>query len=105
VTQAQHDHSGSTAIRHGDHVDYLHDGEMHHAGADGVENHSIEVSATNPDECNEVESGGHVHNATCGHETVPHGDHTDYLVDGRLQHQHGDHADDHGPVDVVQTAG
>jgi hypothetical protein len=29
---------------------------------------------------------------------VPHGDHTDYLVDGHLHHPHGDHCDDHGPL-------
>lgn len=34
---------------------------------------------------------------------VPHGDHIDYLVDGRLHHPHDDHCDDHGPVEVVQA--
>jgi hypothetical protein len=29
---------------------------------------------------------------------VPHGDHFDYLVNGRLHHRHGDHCDDHGAV-------
>jgi hypothetical protein len=32
---------------------------------------------------------------------VPHGDHTDYLVEGRLHHQHGNHCDDHGRIDIV----
>jgi hypothetical protein len=32
---------------------------------------------------------------------VPHGDHVDYLVDGHLHHAHGDHCDDHGPVQVA----
>jgi hypothetical protein len=32
---------------------------------------------------------------------VPHGDHFDYLVDGRLHHRHGDHCDDHGPITVL----
>jgi hypothetical protein len=32
---------------------------------------------------------------------VPHGDHVDYLVGGHLHHPHGNHCDDHGPV---QTA-
>jgi hypothetical protein len=32
---------------------------------------------------------------------VPHGDHHDYLIDGRLHHPHGDHCDDHGPVTVL----
>lgn len=38
----------------------------------------------------------HVHGPDCGHEAVTHGDHTDYVVDGRLHHPHGDHCDDHG---------
>jgi hypothetical protein len=32
---------------------------------------------------------------------VPHGDHVDFLVNGRLHYPHGDHCDDHGPVTVV----
>jgi hypothetical protein len=32
---------------------------------------------------------------------VLHGDHTDYIHKGHLHHHHGDHCDDHGPVDVV----
>ncbi|WP_192881783.1 hypothetical protein [Haemophilus haemolyticus] len=44
----------------------------------------------------------HQHGAGCGHEAVPHGDHIDYLVNGRLHHQHGDHCDDHGAVSVVK---
>jgi hypothetical protein len=35
---------------------------------------------------------------------VPHGDHVDYLVNGHLHHAHGDHCDDHGPVEVVAKA-
>jgi hypothetical protein len=27
----------------------------------------------------------------------------DYLVGGHLHHPHGDHCDDHGPVEVVQS--
>lgn len=34
---------------------------------------------------------------------VPHGDHIDYIVDGRLHHPHGDHCDDHGPVEVIKN--
>jgi hypothetical protein len=29
---------------------------------------------------------------------VPHGDHVDYLVNGRLHHPHDGHCDDHGPL-------
>jgi hypothetical protein len=32
---------------------------------------------------------------------VPHGEHTDYLVQGHLHHPHGDHCDDHGPLETV----
>ncbi|EDP59878.1 hypothetical protein AND4_00678 [Vibrio sp. AND4] len=32
---------------------------------------------------------------------MKHGDHIDYIVDGRLHHQHGDHCDDHGPIELV----
>jgi uncharacterized protein (DUF1330 family) len=34
---------------------------------------------------------GHTHGPGCGHEAVPHGDHTDYLVNGRLHHPHSGH--------------
>ncbi len=112
---AHHDHHHGpecehTGVRHGDHVDYLHDGHLHHQRADGtVEEHSIEISATNPDRCTPEHACGchptdHVHGPGCGHEPVPHGDHIDYLVDGHLHHPHGDHCDNHGPIEVVQQA-
>jgi hypothetical protein len=94
-----------TGIRHGDHVDYLHDGHLHHQREDGtVEEHSLDVDAQNPADhapTHEVHEAGHVHGPGCGHERVPHGDHVCYLVDGRLHHPHEDHCDDHGPVEVV----
>jgi hypothetical protein len=34
---------------------------------------------------------------------VPHGDHTDYVVDGHLHHVHKDHCDDHGRMDVAEV--
>ena len=100
---------GHTGIRHDDHVDHLHDGELHHHGAGGVEQHALAVSGRNPAECtpdhdcadHEAE---HTHGSGCGHESVPHGDHVDYLVAGHLHHPHGDHCDDHGPVEVVHRA-
>lgn len=96
---------GHVAIRHGDHVDYLHDGHLHHMHGDHVDEHAIEVGETNPDHCTAGQGhaahAGHVHGPGCGHEAVPHGSHVDYLVDGRLHHPHGDHCDDHGPATVV----
>lgn len=104
-----HDHvhgpgCGHTRVRHDDHEGYLHDGHLHFQTAAGVvEEHVIEVNERNPDVCRPIvdHEPGHVHGPGCGHEPVPHGDHVDYLVDGRLHHVHGDHCDDHGPVDVL----
>ena len=107
-THANHQHvhgndCGHTAIRHGDHIDYIHDGHLHHEHNGHYDEHSLDVTATNPDGCHPVHTcAGHVHGTGCGHEAVPHGDHTDYIVNGRLHHQHGDHCDDHGPVEIVK---
>jgi hypothetical protein len=37
----------------------------------------------------------HVHGEGCGHETVQHGDHVDYLHDGHRHAEHDDHYDEH----------
>src|SRR5579862_988095 len=94
---------GHLAVRHEDHVDYLHEGHLHHPHHDHVDEHVIAVDAEHPDghtspaPCPE----GHAHNKTCGHEQVPHGDHVDYLVEGRLHHPHKDHCDDHGAISTA----
>ncbi|WP_444930773.1 hypothetical protein ACJJIF_03030 [Microbulbifer sp. SSSA002] len=96
---------GHTAIQHGDHVCYLHDGHLHHPHKDHYDEHVLEVSASNPEGCHPIAGGcdsAHTHDENCGHEQVPHGDHIDYLVNGRLHHVHGDHCDDHGPVELVR---
>ncbi|HZC35034.1 MAG TPA: hypothetical protein VE242_05445 [Chthoniobacterales bacterium] len=101
---------GHTAVKHMGHIDYIHDGHLHHpvgsTASAMVEDHVLEVNAANPDRCTpDHKCGGHdtghKHGAGCGHEAVPHGDHVDYLVNGHLHHPHGDHCDDHGPVEVV----
>jgi hypothetical protein len=109
AVHAKHDHQhgpscGHTAIKHEGHIDYLHDGHLHHMGAKGVEEHRLGVTSKNPASCTPGHSCGghgkdHKHGAGCGHEAVPHGDHVDYLVDGHLHHAHGSHCDDHGPVE------
>jgi hypothetical protein len=110
-THGNHTHQhgpgcGHTAVQHGNHVDYLHDGHLHHASGNTVEEHQLPVNNTNPSTCTPSHTcgghaKGHTHGPGCGHEAVPHGDHTDYLVDGHLHHPHGDHCDNHGPVSVV----
>ena len=117
--QGDHPHQhgpgcGHTAVKHGGHVDYLHDGHLHHQEDGKVTEHAIEVSDTNPDGCHPLDEAdpvagdacGHVCGPCCGHEPIPHGDHIDYLViddqgNARLHHPHGDHCDDHGPVDIT----
>lgn len=61
------------------------------------------MSDTNPEEHTPGHEAEHSaeHGPGCGHEPVPHGGHTDYLVEGRLHHPHGDHCDDHGPVELT----
>lgn len=97
---------GHMAIQHEGHVDFLDDGHLQHPHGDHMDEHVIEVSATNPDGCTPRHNCGahektHVHGPGCGHPAVPHGDHVDYLVDGHLHHPHGNHCDDHGPVKVA----
>jgi hypothetical protein len=98
---------GHTGVKHGDHVDYLHDGHLHHMAGGKVEEHVLPVDGSNPAACTPkhdcgAHPTGHVHGPGCGHEPVPHGDHTDYLVDGHLHHPHDGHCDDHGKVNVVK---
>ncbi|MGI8650961.1 MAG: hypothetical protein ACR2KW_11395 [Rubrobacter sp.] len=105
-----HDHTHSTdcehtAITHDGHTDYLHDGHLHHQQDDGtVEEHTLDIGGANPEGHNDHETEhaeDHQHGPGCGHEAVPHGDHTDHLVDGHLHHPHESHCDDHGPVKIV----
>ncbi|WP_147804703.1 hypothetical protein [Alkalicoccus halolimnae] len=98
-----HEHSlscGHTKIRHGDHIDYIHDSHLHHKHENHWDECKIEVTDKNPDNWAPVQSDCK-HNEDCGHEMVPHGDHFDYVVNGRLHHVHDDHVDDHGPVDII----
>ncbi|MEM7348317.1 MAG: hypothetical protein AAF485_29155 [Chloroflexota bacterium] len=98
-THVHSEFCGHTRIQHDGHVDYLHDGHLHNPHEGHYDEHVIAIDATNPAECQPVECQcGH---DSCGHELVPHGDHYDFLVNGRLHHPHGDHCDDHGPVDVL----
>lgn len=39
----------------------------------------------------------HIHSESCGHPTVEHGDHLDYVHEGHWHHRHGDHWDECPP--------
>jgi hypothetical protein len=103
----EHEHQsgcGHVAVRHEGHVDYLHDGHLHHPHDDHYDEHTVAVGGANPAEHTDPapgHNGAHSHGPGCGHEAVPHGDHNDFLVDRRLHHPHGDHCDDHGPLEVA----
>jgi hypothetical protein len=90
-------------VKHEGHTDYLHDGHLHNVQGASVEEHRIAVSSTNPDSCTPSHAcaeheTAHKHGPRCGHEAVPHGDHTDYRVGTHLHHAHNGHCDDHGPL-------
>ena len=108
----EHEHKddcGHTKIKHNDHYDYLHDGHLHHSHEGHYDEHSIDVSERNPNMCNPIDEKScekeHKHGHDCGHEAIPHGDHTDYIVNGRLHHPHNGHCDDHGPIEVLNNKG
>ena len=96
---------GHPMVAHDDHMDYLDGGHLHFAHDGHYDEHVIAVSDVNPDAeapLDPAVHAGHMHGEGDGeHVMVPHGDHMDYVHDGRLHFVHGDHVDDHGPVTVV----
>lgn len=99
-THGDHEHTeqcGHTAVVHEGHIDYLHEGHLHHPHEGHYDEHVIGVNAQNPASCQPMTCSCGGHDAS-QHEQVPHGDHHDYLYQGRLHHPHGDHCDDHGPI-------
>ncbi len=45
--------------------------------------------------CETHQDHDHQHGPDCGHETVEHGDHVDYLHDGHRHAAHDGHWDEH----------
>ena len=98
-----HDTCGHTKIQHENHTDFLHDGHLHHIHDGHIDEHVLPITNQNPQQCTPSHSctghdSVHIHGPSCGHEAIPHGDHTDYLVDGHLHFAHDSHCDDHGVV-------
>jgi hypothetical protein len=84
---------GHAAIKHNDHVDYMHDGHFHNTTSAGkVVEHKVRVAASK-DHVKAPAENGHTHGVNCGHERIEHGEHSDYVVDGNVHHVHGDHCD------------
>jgi len=79
---------GHASVRHGDHVDYFHEGHVHREHDD----HWDECA---PSHVTHGEHGGHEHGPDCGHEAISHGDHVDYVHDGHRHAAHEGHWDEH----------
>jgi len=45
-------------------------------------------------DCQKHEQHNHIHGANCGHPSVKHEDHVDYIHDGHFHRVHGDHVDE-----------
>ncbi|MER5449403.1 hypothetical protein ABT052_32290 [Streptomyces sp. NPDC002766] len=93
LEHASHKHAhgpgcGHTPVRHGDRVEYAHDGHFHreHEGHWDECEQDAHVSHEDHD---------HRHGDGCGHDSVLHGDHVDYLHDGHRHAAHNGHWDDH----------
>lgn len=54
--------------------------------------------------CDMHASHDHKHGKGCGHKTVKHGDHADYMHDGHQHAVHGDHVDEHKAAKASKTA-
>ena len=51
-----------------------------------------------------AEVHAHEHGPACGHSTLPHGDHLDYIHDGHRHAPHEGHYDEHDPLVTQQEA-
>lgn len=99
----EHEHTlkcGHKKFLHLDHVDYLEkNGHLHHKHEDHWDECSFAVTDSNQNGENNITA--EMHDKNCGHDQVVHGDHKDFLVNGRLHHVHSDHVDDHGAVNEL----
>jgi hypothetical protein len=112
-THETHDHvhgptCGHARIQHENHVDYAHDGHLHHTHDGHVDECRIAVDTRNAESCTPSHScsghaSSHRHGPGCGHEAVPHGTHSDYVVAGHLHHTHDGHCDDHGAIEYTES--
>lgn len=64
-----------------------------HREHDGHDGHDDECAT--PAHAQAEEHADHRHGPGCGHDSVPHGDHEDYLHDGHRHAAHEDHFDEH----------
>jgi len=74
-------------VPHDDHLDFLHDGQVHRPGADHLDERP---GCDEPAREHHLSHRAHfhVHQPSCGHIPVAHLDHFDYL---HGQHRHAGH--------------
>lgn len=102
ATHAAHPHvhgetCGHPRVQWLDKEAFLHDGHLHQHHSGHWDETRIDVTAQNPAECRQT-ACTEDHTA---HPDVPHGDHVDRLINGRLHHDHAGHCDDHGTVKIA----
>jgi hypothetical protein len=95
-THPAHDHEhgpwcGHATVRHGDHLDYLHEGHVHQLDTDHVDEVEAAVAALHLPHTGHM----HVHGEGCGHAPVAHADHVDYEHGEHRHASHDDHYDEH----------
>jgi hypothetical protein len=87
-SKSSHVHSatcGHPVVPHGDHFDYIVNGQLHHAHEGHCDHHGS-ITVVHPVH----ERHNHLHSKTCGHTQIIHDGHVDYLHDGHLHHMKQD---------------
>lgn len=100
---------GHLLIMHDGHADFLIDSHLLHLHRGKFLEHTVKESHSNPIVCAPlplpIHQFEHIHGPNCGHESIVHEDHIDYLVDNLLHHAHGGHCDNHGSLQILQERG
>lgn len=89
---------GHAAAPHEDHVDFLHDGEIHHVRSDAIAGGRPASADQRPSWAGlHLSHVGHmhVHRPGCGHPAIAHDDHEDYLHGDHRHAGHDVHYDEH----------
>lgn len=95
-THPAHDHlhdrwCGHAQVAHDDHLDFLHDGHLHHPDGDHVDDRPGTADALHLSHVCHM----HVHGPGCGHAPTDHDGHLDFLHGQHLHAIHDDHYDEH----------
>eukprot|EP01114_Cavostelium_apophysatum_P015021 TRINITY_DN4013_c0_g1_i1.p1 TRINITY_DN4013_c0_g1~~TRINITY_DN4013_c0_g1_i1.p1 ORF type:complete len:382 (-),score=49.80 TRINITY_DN4013_c0_g1_i1:50-1195(-) len=101
-----HPSCGHLAIVHNGHIDFLNHSRLQHFHkASGMLSDHELTGDSYPSECAPINKPhhetAHIHGPNCGHQTLQHDGHTDYLVDNVLHHFHNGHCDLHGELEIL----